>query len=82
LLWHEDRVAGVLASQLPFPMDAEAAIPFLAAYLKTAEYGPEPDHDGSNERGFIVSTGDFWGHVEDCHYAFVGVYPNWEMYGK
>ena len=82
LLWHEDEVGGVKSTALPFALDAEAAVGFLWSYLQTAEYGPQPDHDGDNGKGFIVTTGDFWGHVEGSHYAFVGVYPDWQMYGK
>lgn len=82
LLWHEDLVRGVKATPLPFPLTCEAAIDFLWAWLATAKYPKEPDHDGDNSKGFIVSTGDFWGHVEGSHYAFLAVYPDWQMYGK
>lgn len=82
LLWHEDSVRGVKASQLPFALTVESGIEFLWSWLQTADFGSQPDHDGSNGRGFIVTSGDFWGHVEGCRYAFVGVYPDWQMYGK
>jgi hypothetical protein len=82
LLWHEDVVHGVPALALPYPLTVDAAINFLDHWLNCAEFPPQPDHDGSNGRGFIVTTGDFWGHVEGSHYAFVGIYPNWQMYGK
>lgn len=82
LLWHEDQIGDVEASMLPFPMDAEAATEFLWAYLRTADYGKQPDHDGDNKEGYIVTTGDFWGHVGGSQYAFLGVYPDWQMYGK
>lgn len=82
LLWHEDQVRGVSASLLPFPLTCDAAIEFLWSWLQTADFGEQPDHDGSNGKGFIVTTGNFWGHVEGSHYAFIGVYPDWQMYGK
>ena len=82
LLWHEDTVRGVKASQLPFPLTCDAAIDFLWSWLQTADFGEQPDHDGSNGHGFVVTTGDFWGHVEGSHYGFIGVYPDWQMYGK
>ena len=82
LLWSEDRIGDVKASLLPFPLKAQAATDFLWNYLETVDFGSEPDHDGSNGKGFIVSTGNFWGHVEGSHYAFIGVYPDWQMYGK
>jgi len=82
LLWNEDSVRGAKATKLPFPLTCEAAIEFLWSYLTTAEFGNEPDHDGSNRRGFVVTTGNFWGHVEGSHYAFIGAYPDWQMCGK
>ena len=82
LLWGEDHVRGVKAEKLPFPLSLEAAIEFLWSWLETAEYGNEPDHDGDNKKGFLVTTGNYWGHVEESHYAFIGVYPEWQMYGK
>lgn len=82
LLWHEDSIAGVKASLLPYPLNVDGAVDFLWRYLESADFGKQPDHDGSNGKGFIVSTGDFWGHVEGSHYAFIGVYPDWQMYGK
>lgn len=82
LLWHEDTIGGVEATKLPFELDADAAVGFLWEWLKTVEYPEQPDHDGSNEEGYVVTTGDFWGHVEGSHYAFLGVYPEWLMYGK
>jgi fermentation-respiration switch protein FrsA (DUF1100 family) len=82
LLWHEDAIGGVSASPLPFPLTADAAVDFLWRFLETAEFDAQPDHDGDNGKGFVVSTGDFWGHVGGSHYAFLGVYPDWQMYGK
>jgi hypothetical protein len=82
LLWSEDSVRDVKASPLPFPLTCDAAVDFLWAWLQTADFGEKPDHDGSNHQGFVVTTGDFWGHVEGSRYAFLGVYPDWQMYGK
>lgn len=82
LLWHEDSVRCVKASQLPFPLTCDAAIDLLWSFLQTVDFEDQPNHDGSNGKGFIVTTGDFWGHVEGSHYAFLGVYPDWQMYGK
>ena len=82
LLWGEDRVRLIKATPLPFPLAVDAAVNFLWDWLETADFGQEPDHDGSNGKGFIVTTGDFWGHVEGSRYAFIGVYADWQMYGK
>lgn len=43
---------------------------------------PEPDHDGSNDPGFHISTGDFWGHVGCHHGAICCIKPYWMMLGK
>lgn len=82
LLWSADKVREEKAIALPFPLTVDAAIEFLWAWLDTADFGQQPDQDGSNRRGFVVTSGDFWGHVEGSHYAFIGVYPDWQMYGK
>lgn len=82
LFWHEDHLHQVKSVALPFPLGVDAAVDFLWAWMENADFGKEPDHDGDNGKGFIVTTGDFWGHVEGSHYAFLGVYPDWQMYGK
>lgn len=82
LFWHEDSVADVKSSLLPFPLTADTAPEFLWAYLQGAEFGNQPDHDGSNGKGYFITSGNGWGHVEGSHYAFLGVYPAWQMYGK
>lgn len=46
-----------------------------------ATYPPEPDHDGSNGRGWRVSNGD-WGHAVGRWQACIEVEPRWAMYGK
>jgi hypothetical protein len=83
LLWADgDRRVEVQPIPLPFPMDCGAAINFLSAWLDTCTYPPEPDQDGSNGKGFIATTGNFWGHCEGLRYSIVMVVPDWQMYGK
>lgn len=77
LCWHEEHGA----TPLPFPLDEEAAEQWLAQWLKHAEYGSEPDHDGDNDRGWRAFCTS-WGHVGSRHYAFLAVQPEWAMYGK
>lgn len=77
LLWHEERES----IQLPFPLDLDGATQFVSQWLKSADYGREPDHDGDNGKGWRIFTED-WGHVAGHHYAIVGVQPAWAMYGK
>jgi len=82
LLWNESSVHQIKATALPFPLTVDAAVNFLWDWLDSADFGQEPDQDGSNEKGFVVTTGDCWGHVEGCYYSILGVYPDWQMYGK
>lgn len=82
--WHDikDKLDdGTILQKLPFPLDLEGIIEFSWSWLKTADYEKEPDHDGDNKHGFTVYN-EGWGHVGGCHYAFVGIRPDWIMYGK
>lgn len=67
---------------LPYKMDVEAAMKFVEGWLATVEYPEQPDHDGDNEKGFILSTGDFWGHVEGHWQSILAVQPCWALLGK
>jgi hypothetical protein len=78
LLWSGSEKGAV---ELPAEIDKTAAVEFVRNWLKRADYGREPDHDGDNGRGFRVFTED-WGHVYGHHYAIFGVQPAWAMYGK
>jgi hypothetical protein len=82
LLWSASNVYQKPAIPLPYPMQLEAATEFLWHWLQSSDFGRQPDHDGDNGKGFEVTTGNGWGHVEECHYSIVGVYPDWQMYGK
>jgi hypothetical protein len=77
LFWHEER--GSLP--LPYALEIDEAIPFVSGWLKKAQRGPEPDHDGDNGEGWRVFT-EAWGHVAGHQYAIVAVQPAWAMYGK
>lgn len=72
---------GTLIEKLPFVLDLEGTTEFAWNWLKTADYGKEPDHDGDNKKGFIVYN-EYFGSVGNCPYAFVGIQPEWIMYGK
>ncbi len=65
----------------PFKMDAEGAAHFVLRWLKEADYGQEPDHDGHNGRGWRLYNED-WGHISNEWQAFVAIQPVWAMYGK
>ena len=77
LLWHADGPS--LA--LPFQLKLDAAVEFVHSWLESIDYPPEPDHDGSNHKGFRAFT-DSWGHVAGHRYGIVGIQPAWAMYGK
>ena len=67
------------ANPLPYPMQVEAAREMVWEWLKNAAvYGPEPDHDGSNYKGFRIETGDADGKWQ----CIVRVQPCWAEYWK
>ena len=56
LMWHEGDGSG-RGMPLLAPMDsAEAIADQIFAWLKGQEYGQQPDHDGSNSKGFVLTT--------------------------
>jgi hypothetical protein len=50
-------------------------------WLDQVDYGPEPDHDGSNLKGWRIYN-EIWGHVGGERTAIVAVTPRWAMLGK
>lgn len=81
LFWSTSSVALGVITPLPAPLDTAGAADFVWNWLQHADYGPEPDHDGDNGKGFHVWCDD-WGHVEELWQAFVAIEPEWAMYGK
>lgn len=77
LLWSDDKQGALL----PYPMGLERATQFVEGWLEGVERGPQPDHDGSNGKGWFVFTDD-WGHVAGREYGVIGIQPAWAMYGK
>lgn len=78
LYWSDDKTA----DKLPFPLTKDNVADFVQGWLdNSADYGEEPDIDGSCGKGFRVFT-EQWGHVAGSHYSIVAVQPNWSMYGK
>lgn len=74
---------GLIATVHPFPgkgLTQEAVEPFVKAWLESADYGNEPDHDGSNGRSWRFYC-EGWGHVIDYH-GFCAIEPQYVMYGK
>lgn len=81
--WH--AVSG--AHPLPVALDAEGASELAIAWLRdrpVAAYGPEPDHDGDNCKGFRISNGgpSITTGKERERYAIVAISPEWIEYHK
>ncbi len=89
LLWGKpDRADDVLPLIAPMT-DAEAIATQIEAWLKSTEYQREPDHDGSNNKGYhIVGQGPALGPPGSFypnHWAFytvLTVKPCWIEYHK
>lgn len=63
--------------KLPFKMDAKTAADFAFNWLKEVEYGREPDHDGSNGKGWRLYTEGYSLDGSICV-----VTPEWAEYHK
>lgn len=78
--WH-DGSSSRSSTKFPTPVNAEAACDFAWGWLRTQDYGKQPDHDGDNGKGWRIYN-ESWGHVASDHYAFIAIQPAWAMYGK
>jgi len=84
LYWAEDDKA----TKLPYVMNVEQTKTFVWGWLETRWNSPKdfmderPDHDGDNENGFHIHTGDMWGHINGKWEAFVAIKPEWILLGK
>lgn len=74
ILYWTDGVAE--ARELPYPLSIERVHPFAVGWLEQVDYGPEPDHDGDNGRGWRVFTG------LAGYQTIVAIQPVWALYGK
>lgn len=63
------------------PMTAESVFSTVIEWLKAQDFGPEPDTDGHNKKGFRVYN-ESWGRVGNDPYAFVAIEPEWITYDK
>lgn len=66
---------------LPYRMSAEEVSHLAYGWLLRQDYGEEPDHDGSNGRGFAVYN-ESWEQVAHEWQAMCAVSPQWAWYPK
>lgn len=76
--WHDD-VKDLI--RLPHKTGPADVLPVIKGWLAEQDYGEEPDHDGSNGKGWRLYN-EAWGHVDGESAAFFAVKPEWAMYGK
>ena len=69
------------AEKLPGPMDAAQLVDFAWEWLQKQDFGKQPDHDGSNSKGWRIFN-EAWGHVKGEWAAFCAIQPIWAMHGK
>lgn len=74
------------SNMIPFPaaMPIRDCVPLIMGWIGgPAAYPPEPDIDGSVRKGWLVSRGDHWGHVQPYHHeVLLSIEPEWMMFGK
>jgi hypothetical protein len=91
LLWADPKGSSPATPLIAPLKDAEAIAHTIQSWLRTVEYGHEPDHDGSNTKGFRVTcegpqiyAGDN-SYIHLCgwdFYVFMTVQPFWNEYHK
>lgn len=81
LFWSAKGFGAPGVQQFPTPLGPEAVEPLVRAWLESVDYGREPDHDGSNRKGWRVFN-ERWGYVNDWSNAFVGIEPVWLEFHK
>lgn len=86
LMWHENHP---MTLPLIAPMnEADAISDQIYAWLKTQDYGREPDHDGSNHKGWRVTNRgpkvneDTYFNTDSTPYDVLCVHPHWIEYHK
>lgn len=63
LYWYYDENNNSI--KLPYPFNIDQCIEFVWGWLQNADYGPEPDINGSCSKGWKIggSKGGGWSHV-------------------
>lgn len=78
------------ANDFPMEVTVDTAIAFCWEWLQQQPYPEEPDHDGSNKKGFWITTtsaaevgdADCWHKPGGFHGGILRLTPHWCMYGK
>lgn len=87
LYWTDCKYKKSVTS-LPYPMDVEQSKAFAWGWLENEWKEPnktmekQPDHDGDNEVGFHIHTGDAWGHIDNRWEAWLSIKPDWILLDK
>ena len=68
-------------TKFPHELKVPELTPVIQIWLDHADYGPQPDHDGDNGKGFRIYN-ESWGHIAEMWEAFLAIQPCWAMYGK
>ena len=86
ILFRSSASATESANPFPAPVGHKLAADCIWRFLESADYGKQPDHDGSNKKGFRVTTDRVErrpGETRWCRFGVVcHVLPHWCMYGK
>lgn len=77
----EEKISENGPINLPSKFDAKGSADIAQRWLSEQDFGREPDHDGHNEKGWRIVTGN-WGHVCGDRYAICAILPWWAAYGK
>lgn len=79
LYWTDKDVKDL--NRFPAVMGVDQLETVIKAWLDALMYGPEPDHDGSNSKGWHVYN-ERYGRVNDEWQTFAAIEPVWLEYGK
>jgi hypothetical protein len=69
---------GETTNQLIIPVKPSSMVAMIEAWLQAQTYPPEPDHDGSNSKGWKITTKR---DAKPWSFAFT-IEPCWAMHGK
>lgn len=89
LLWGAPESAKDAAPLIAKMKAPQAIASQIYAWLETTEYGEQPDHDGSNKKGYRITlevpevpNQPTWQRPSWANYIFCVVRPTWIEYHK